>query len=1238
MSWASAASATPQDTESAIAAIDSLSDRGSSAAAIELARNQLRRLEHGRFLDSLAVARTIDALLRAVDSAAKPNEPATLLLAHRAVDLKRGCVASNDPELATSLVRLGAVEGAVDSFTAAERSFQEALRIRRDALGNDHLAVAEVLLGLALLRRESNRAAEGKALYDSAFAIWDRGTQAGVPLVGQSMRSISDYLWSEDDHFDDARRINEQVIRLSGRIFAPENGPVRQSLAGAAWIMQGKGDWDRAWPFIEASLGALEHRLGDGTVQVALALQGVGVLVVGVQDQTELGLKFLDRSVMTWKRVVGEDHPDYARILRHRGGFLLDHDRVADAHRDLDQGYKILARRYGERDPRALLALANVAYANLKLGRHDRALQQIHDCIHEFERRTGDGERVPSVVLSRLAEIEQGTGRLDLAEAAATRNIALIQRRYGRMDYSVSAALRRRGEIRTQRGDVSGSYEDLTLALEVNRKYQGDSNIEAATTENAIGMLLRDSGRPREALAHFERAVGYLRQSAYSSRRDLSAGIANIAGCESGIGHARAARESTLAAARILESVPDADPMDRAWLEFDLSGEESALGYLPRALEAIDRGIGAARGTGSAQSLALAGFHLRRANILVELGRTAESEAELDTLAAWPGALATGRISDRIDYWTARSDCAYLHEAWDSTVVQASRAEAMRRDYLWLAGSTLPDRDAWILNQRVTTRVGSLIAVALHTRKPEHVLAAYNAVIGSRGLLYEQAARRIRRTSQIGSPEVEARKAEVARASQRYFQALYRGTGRPGAHGTETRSARDELADAERALARTGYGSLSEVELRAMSAMDVAAQLAPDEAIVSYVRTEIRERDRRRRSVYVAFVIRAGGREALLIDLGAADSMETAIGKWRVACQAPLEKRRQPARIREREYAGAAQVLRRAAWDPVAPMLGDARHVWIVSDGSLHGVNWYALMTDEGSYFVDQEREFAGLTTERDLASAPKGGSNAGGLLAVGGADFESAQAPGVPGVPSTRTLYRGALPECDVVSGSRFRLLPASALEVEAIGAEWARSSASSRLEVLKGARASEQAFRSLAPGSSVIHLATHTYFVPERCIDSSGTGETSTGRLALSGLALAGANRRFTAPDAATDGILTAEEVSSLDLTGVDLVVLSACETGRGETAAMESVLGLQLAFRVSGARALVQSDWPVEDASARNWMTNFYRARFSERRSTPVAVRLATQELLQERRRLRLDPHPFYWALFTSIGRDL
>ena len=116
---------------------------------------------------------------------------------------------------------------------------------------------------------------------------------------------------------------------------------------------------------------------------------------------------------------------------------------------------------------------------------------------------------------------------------------------------------------------------------------------------------------------------------------------------------------------------------------------------------------------------------------------------------------------------------------------------------------------------------------------------------------------------------------------------------------------------------------------------------------------------------------------------------------------------------------------------------------------------------------------------------------------------------------------------------------------------------------------------------------------------------------------MALAGANQRQATGLDEEDGILTAEEIAALDLSGVEWAVLSACDTGIGEVKAGEGVLGLRRAFQVAGARTLIMSLWPVEDQVARDWMRQLYRARLVLGLTTIDGVHQANLKTLRQRR---------------------
>jgi CHAT domain-containing protein len=190
---------------------------------------------------------------------------------------------------------------------------------------------------------------------------------------------------------------------------------------------------------------------------------------------------------------------------------------------------------------------------------------------------------------------------------------------------------------------------------------------------------------------------------------------------------------------------------------------------------------------------------------------------------------------------------------------------------------------------------------------------------------------------------------------------------------------------------------------------------------------------------------------------------------------------------------------------------------------------------------------------------------------------------------------------------------------------------------------------------------LATHGFFAPPEIKSALAASERAPGRSGLesiqhvegadpallSGIALAGASRQ--AKQGEDDGILTALEISEMDLSHVKLAVLSACETGLGETAGGEGVLGLQRAFQVAGTKSVLTSLWRVDDDQTRQLMERFYANLWDKKKpmSKAQALREAQLWMLSEksgRGLLRGDrkdtskssrPLPKYWASFVLSG---
>ncbi|MGZ4033818.1 MAG: CHAT domain-containing protein [Bacteroidia bacterium] len=171
----------------------------------------------------------------------------------------------------------------------------------------------------------------------------------------------------------------------------------------------------------------------------------------------------------------------------------------------------------------------------------------------------------------------------------------------------------------------------------------------------------------------------------------------------------------------------------------------------------------------------------------------------------------------------------------------------------------------------------------------------------------------------------------------------------------------------------------------------------------------------------------------------------------------------------------------------------------------------------------------------------------------------------------------------------------------------------------------------------TSILHIATHGFFlantdaVEDEKVLGIETSKAKNNPLHRSGLLLANCEKVF---DGTSDlsnkdnGILTAYETMNMSLDNTQLVVLSACETGLGDIKAGEGVYGLQRAFQVAGAKAIIMSLWQVSDDATMELMTNFYKNFMMSGNKQEAFIKAEKQIKLKYK-------DPFYWGAFVLIG---
>ncbi len=283
------------------------------------------------------------------------------------------------------------------------------------------------------------------------------------------------------------------------------------------------------------------------------------------------------------------------------------------------------------------------------------------------------------------------------------------------------------------------------------------------------------------------------------------------------------------------------------------------------------------------------------------------------------------------------------------------------------------------------------------------------------------------------------------------------------------------------------------------------------------------------------------------------------------------------------DYSTAATRLRQKLIDPLRATLQGAGSITICPDGELSRLSFEGLPDGDGRYLV-QNYTISYVGSCRDLFTpAPPSGS---GVAIFSGPDYDA--------VVSESRSHSSRPPESLSMRFDRLEGAEKEGTEIEQALA----GSSFGEVRLLSGASATKSAFRSVR--SRVLHFATHGFVLPLRPpeLKTIAVSEESVqvarvhvhdDPLARSGLALAGANRA--ASGGGAEGWLTASEILDADLSGTDLVVLSACDTGLGQVRTGEGVFGLRRAFRLAGARTIVMSLAEVADEPTRAFMRDFY-----------------------------------------------
>ncbi|MBK9949302.1 MAG: CHAT domain-containing protein [Nitrospira sp.] len=987
---------------------------------------------------------------------------------------------------------------------------------------------------------------------------------------------------TQEGNYAEALALAAKMLDIGYRIWGKAHRNFAGTLTNLAILYEAQRAYTEAEPLLQRALAITEQALGRTHPETASSLTNLGLLY-GRQGAYTQAEPLLKRALAIREEVFGRTHSETAASLVNLGAVYNDQGAYSQARPLFERELAIREQALGRTHPETASSLTNLGLLYGRQGAYTQAEPLLKRVLAITEQASGPTHPETASSLTNLAGLYVWQGAYTQAEPLLKRALAIREEVFGRTHPETAASLVNLGAVYNDQGAYTQAEPLLTRAL--------------AITEQAFGPT-----HPLTAAILNNLAVVYDAQGAYTQAEPLLTRVLAI--------------------------------------------REQVLGLT----------------------------HPDTAQVLGTLGLF-RTRAQPDAQAAeWLYRFAQRRwmhLTENFPTLTTRQQQQHFtkHELDDG-------------GYLWHLLTKVPNVDRAIVYQ-VTLWNKQLLVEATRQESSAVQQVWAKAPAQWQALLRERKS--LRRTY-----------ASRALHELQNTRTLTQEEARPSF--SSTRDFAIHIEDLEQRLRRDYPPYAQAAALQNIMVSQVQQLLQPQQALLEYVLFHPYDESTKHLAKtfhYGVFIVRSSTTPVVAIDLGDAASIYAAIREFhkeiyraQVYAKTKMTRSQGQARRDEAMLTQASSTLRRLVWQPLEQSLTNVTRVYVAPVGHLSLIPFEALaqQTKHRTWqYLVEERELVYLNTGRDLARLaltavenPSSTVSARTAVLIGNPKFNARPkevARVVAGLPTTSPLRAtantvGAGGTLGTTTNQDGLGIPRNWLQYRELdtllthakqqlhGAGWT-------VTTWRDQQAVEAAVLQLkAP--RILQFATHGYLLERENTEETESGETPLLRsmLLLAGvnhttsdqtvfypvgkdlLTEAEAEQRQLSPEVRQqtridigDGMLTAYEVTGMDLQGTELVNLTACKTGLG-TVTPESVAGLRQAFFFAGARALTTSLWEVPVSEATQQMKDFY-ARWlggTEGKSgmTRYAAFRQTQlTALAQARKTYGAGHPFFWAGFIYLG---
>lgn len=1139
-------------------------------------------------------------------------------LLEKVIELQERTLPQGHPNLFDAKLNLANTLMNLGNFKEARSILEEVLDVYERILPQENSKLLAARRSLAVMHKLLGNLKEARSILEKALAVYETILPKEHPTLQEARLDLAG-TYGALGYFEEERSLIKKVLDIYENSLPREHPSLLSAQMDLASSLYRAGFYEKGKFLCEEIIEIRERTLSQEHPDLLKARVGLAIFLIGL-GYVEKAQSILEKAIDVYKNTLPQEHPDLlhaqmalAVTFHHLGCF----EKAKSLYKEL---IEIRERILSQEHPDVLADRINLAITQMELCDYEEARSVLEKAIEVYERTVTQNhpgllfaQKNLAIALMKLGDLEKARSIhekvLDSMEHTFHPDHPNLQ--WERVH--LANILRAMGSFEKARSIHEKVVSVFERTLPQDHPRSLDAKLNLARTLTVLGDL-------NAAKTLYERILEVQERSLPQEHPDIFRSRIGLAITLHGLGDLEKARSLLKKTIELYDPHLPQEHRSLLSAKMSLGIILTALGKFSDAQKILREVFDVNKRILLQHSLPLQKSRLSLADSLIPLGKVKEAKKFIEK-----------GMSGASEFILRRVQSGALGEIEES--VGGFR---------------------WILDRYLS------FGLKGHFTDKSSFLAAetFQACGVKAGLSRRCLAKH-------GGEEIKKLQKELTRASLKVASANDKDF-------LEAVKARDKvesaLAEAVEKMPQAKEAWGSEDPEKIADAMPVGW------AGISFLRYNLREWPKKEgESVkvtpsYLAFVLHKEG-TVDRVELGPSEIIDEAVRLWREElCKAGAGKGWKEI-IRK-----TGDRVRQLVWDPVQKKLGNVEKLMVAPDSLLATIPLEALPLDKGVLAERYTIAYMGSLSLQGIW-AKEVSTEKDTLVAFGGVDYDAAP-----------QLYKGeasAIGERDskderarLAGGLCFRSpprgdgddkvppLPGTRKEIETLSELYCKSFGEKAI-LVKGAKSSKATFVSFAPKAGYLHVATHGYFAPEsvrsimdkeRGVEEGhfSTFEEKVKGLApslLSGLKLAGCN--LPREGLEDKGVITAEEIRGLDLSGCKLAVLSACETNVGLIRTGQGIMSLQHALKIAGAKGSVTSLWRVDDEATRVFFKEFYSHLWKEKMSSVEALWRVKLDMLHgkilplaegrergagaptKREKLQDYTHPFFWSSFVYWG---